>query len=116
MTPFWERHSGSDLRQGDYLPRCWVPAFGPDLGSADEYTVPVKRADLIVMTHSCDLGNNKARFVALCPIHNLSAFELGSPKFAQKGKWEEVRKGRQEGLHLLASPSDPEKISAMPES
>jgi hypothetical protein len=41
------------------------------------------------------------------PIHALAAFEERNSKFKQKGKWEEVRKGRVEGLHLLASPEDP---------
>lgn len=86
---------------------CWVPAFGPDLGAADEYTVQVLKADLIVMTHSCDLEAGKSRFVALCPIHKLSDFETINPMFSRKGRWEEVRKGRQEGLHMLASPDDP---------
>ncbi|MEO8218988.1 MAG: hypothetical protein ABI718_18080, partial [Acidobacteriota bacterium] len=35
-------------------------------------------------------------------------FETQNPKFKLKGKWEEVRKGRLEGLHLLGSPDDPE--------
>ena len=42
------------------------------------------------------------------PIHTITAFEERNARFKQKGKWEEVRKGRVEGLHLLASPEDPE--------
>jgi hypothetical protein len=60
-----------------------------------------------VLTQSCDLENKKARFVALCPIYSLSDFEKTNPGFAQKGRWNEVRRGRVEGLHLLASPQNP---------
>ena len=45
--------------------------------------------------------------MALCPIHSLSRFEEVNPNFKKKGQWEQVRKGRVEGLHLLASPDDP---------
>lgn len=59
------------------------------------------------LTQTCDLVNDKAHLVALCPIHTLAAFEDRNTKFKQKGRWEEVRKGRVEGLHLLASPEEP---------
>jgi len=58
-------------------------------------------------TQTCDLAHKKVSLVALCPIHTLASFEERNPKFRQKGKWEEVRRGRVEGLHLLASPTDP---------
>jgi len=47
-------------------------------------------------------------FVALCPIHTLGEFEAANPEFARRGRWENVRKGRIEGLHLLASAEEPE--------
>jgi len=62
---------------------------------------------LIIVTQSCDLANNKVEFAALCPIFRLDRFEAENPDFRRKGKWEEVRKGRIEGLHLLASPTAP---------
>lgn len=34
-------------------------------------------------------------------------FQQVNPDFARRGRWNEVRKGRVEGLHLLASPNDP---------
>jgi hypothetical protein len=67
----------------------------------------VDRACLIVMTQSCDLENNKAAHVSLCPIYRLNEFEQNNQSFTKKGAWESVRKGRVEGLHLLASPQSP---------
>ena len=62
--------------------------------------------DLIVVTQSCDLVNDKVVLVALCPIHTLGEFEKSNPRF--KSNWENVRRGRVEGLHMLGSPEEPD--------
>jgi hypothetical protein len=110
MTTFWLKVTGSDLGQGDYLTNCYIPQFNPDFGAVQggEEEVMVAKADLIIVTQSCDLANKNIQFVALCPIHQLIFFEEVNPKFKKKGEWEQVRKGRHEGLHLLASPIHPE--------
>jgi hypothetical protein len=110
MDAFWERVTGPTLAQGDFLPGCLVPIIVPGFGTA-ESGAEVQLAEnnrLIVVTQSCDLENRKARFVATCPIHTLAEFEDVNPGFQRKGQWEQVRKGRVEGLHLLASPEQPE--------
>ena len=108
MVPFWLSISGADLSQGDYLPDCLVPSvpdgFGPSSLSAD---IAIHSADLVVVTQTCDLANAKNGLVALCPIYSLGSFEAVNPSFAKKGVWEDVRKGRREGLHLLASMTNP---------
>jgi hypothetical protein len=109
IEPFWVQVSERTLRQGDLLPRCLVPIpgpgspteSGPQEGTAIEY-------DLIVLTQGCDLEQRKVRLVATCPIFPLAEFEAVNPAFARKGRWNEVLKGRVEGLHLLASPTDPD--------
>jgi len=96
------------LAQGDYLTQCLVPLFEPDFGEdGSTAEVPVGRSDLIVVTQTCDLANEKLDLVALCPIYLLRKFEEISPNFGQKGAWERVRKGQIEGLHLLGSPTQP---------
>jgi hypothetical protein len=109
MIPFWIGVHDASLVQGDYLPNCLVPVIPDDYGMApgpDE--VSIRPTDLIVVTQTCDLVNAKSGMVALCPIHSLSEFESMNQNFKKKGAWEEVRKGRREGLHLLASPTHPE--------
>lgn len=107
--PFWISVEGPELRQGDLLPGCLVPLFHPEFDAGDEaQTTVVDEFDLIVLTQSCDLENKKARVVALCPIYSIAVFEQGNESFRKKGAWENVRKGRLEGLHLLASPEHPE--------
>jgi hypothetical protein len=108
VEPFWGQITEGALRQGDYLPRCLVPVFGPDLAPTGTHEVMADEYDLIVVTQSCDLEQRKVRLVAGCPIYALAEFETVNPAFAKKGRWNEVLKGRVEGLHLLASPVEPE--------
>lgn len=110
---FWEKVNTTELCQGDYLPGCLVPTsdfYSPDaegiLEENQTLRVDIGISDLIVITQSCDLANGKALLVAFCPIYTVPEFEKASPKFVGK-QWNEVRKGKVEGLHLLGSISDP---------
>lgn len=108
MKSFWTTTDDDSLAQGDYVQSCLIPVFAPDYGSDDkEYEVPVAEADLIIVTQSCDLENEKIDLVAMCSIFPIVQFEEINPMFTKR-KWEEVRKGRIEGLHLLSSPTNPE--------
>jgi hypothetical protein len=103
---WWIHVSGPRLAQGDVIPECRLPVFAGEVGKTTEESV--HQATLIIITQSCDLENAKVTFVALCPIHSLSDFENANPDFRRRVGWEQVRKGRVEGLHLLASPISPE--------
>jgi hypothetical protein len=107
--PWWLPTDGDLLMQGDHLSRCPVPLFQPEFGSgeAGPKLVDVPERDCVVLTQSCDLDNDKAPLVALCAVFTLPHFEAVNKQFAQQGVWERVRQGRVEGLHLLASPTDP---------
>lgn len=109
MTPFWIPTSGPDLAQSDLLPDCQLPLV-PDSfqASTTAAAVTFECGRLIVMSQSCDLVNAKTGLVALCVAYTIPEFEAANPAFAKKGAWEEVRKGRREGLYLLASPTKPE--------
>ncbi|NOT63091.1 MAG: hypothetical protein HOP19_23020 [Acidobacteria bacterium] len=112
MEPFWEAITGADLRQGDYLLNCPIPLLLEQSGDAQVQTLPLGEGDLIIVTQSCDLENRKVRLVAACPIYPIVQYETINPALAQKGRWEEVRKGRVEMLHLLASPTQPDNNRA----
>jgi hypothetical protein len=111
---FWEQVNTTELRQGDYLPGCSIPVsdfYSParegGLGEEKQpLRVKIGTSDLIVITQSCDLENKKAALVTFCRIFTVSKFEEINPVFAGK-KWNEVRKGKVEGLHLLGSCADP---------
>lgn len=104
MTEFpqwWQFVVGQSLAQGDLLHGCLVPLFNPDLSpDLPVSDVIVKEYDCIVVTQSCDLENNKAPLVALCPTHSLMQFEEINPRYKQKGQWEQVRQGRVGGLSM----------------
>jgi len=98
MEPFWIAVNEPTLRQGDWLPRCLVPTFGPQFvadGSPQE--MAAHEFDLIVVTQSCDLEQRKVRLVACIPIFGVAEFEATNPAFARKGRWNDVLKGRVEG-------------------
>src|SRR5438132_7875747 len=107
VEPFWDQIEDPVLRQGDYLRSCMVPVFGLDLAAVGTHEVTADEYDLIIVTQSCDLEQRKVRLVAACPIYPVAEFEAVNPAFAKKGRWNEVLKGRAEGLHLLASPVNP---------
>jgi hypothetical protein len=107
VEPFWTEVNGFELRQGDFLPGCLVPLFEADLATPGRHEVSADEYDVIVLTQSCDLEQRKVRLVASCPIFPIAEFEAANPTFGKKGRWNEVLKGRVEGLHLLASPNDP---------
>lgn len=130
--PAWISTSGDDLLQGDYLPRCLVSQFDPDhtievvpdsevgkiLGDAlgtpahgQLQITPTFEVDLIILSQSCDLEQGKAQWVALCGIYTQTEFEAVNPEFKKKGKWDEVRKGRIHGLHLVPALPEPQSTS-----
>ena len=108
---FWNEISNSSLKQGDYILNCPVPVFTQQLKpqqNDSEMDLDVEFFDLIVVSQSCDLEQGKVRLVAMCPIYPIIGYEEINPEFSKKGRWEEVRKGRIEGLYLLSSPINPE--------
>ena len=112
---FWTKVTGNSLAQGDLLTDCLVPQFGADFGTAREgatETLGVNESNLIVVTQSCDLENGKVALVALCPTHTLDEFAGANSRYKNQRQWDEVRKGRVEGLHMLGSPSNPDDNSS----
>lgn len=117
MDPWVRIDKGNEegLKQGDLVPKCYVPIYPEDYGDRageENVSVPVDVYDVIVITQSCDLVDDKIKLVAVLPFYSLSDFEKYNPAFAKNGKWENVRKGRVEGLHLIASPIDPKNWRA----
>lgn len=111
MSNIWLHHQGDDLRQGDILDQCAIPVLSPEFSvesiSDEPEELGIETRRLIVITQSCDLENGKALYVALCPVHTLEEMENVDAQFLKKNKWEEVRRGKIEGLYMLPSPQDP---------
>src|SRR5439155_21871634 len=104
--PWFETVHGTELEQGDIVPGC--PVFRPSAAasSADApVEIIVNRLTGIILTQSCDLvvradGRCHCKEVLFCPVY--SRGELANNEvFARKAAWEEVRKGRWPGYHVL---------------
>lgn len=108
LESYWEKIVQTNLRQGDYLTNCPVPVFSEIPKENLALEIEIGKADLIVVTQSCDLEHGKNELVALCPIYSLAEFETTNPKAAQKGFWEQVRRAKIEGFHLLSPFENPE--------
>jgi hypothetical protein len=107
MNSFWTTIQGDSLEQGDYMPACWVPVIGSDFDPAiAQPEISVGRGNLIIVTQSCDLANDKIQLAALCPIADLATWEQLNSDYAKRGFWESVRQGRSEGLHMLSAFAD----------
>jgi hypothetical protein len=92
---------GPDLEQGDLLNDCLAPL--PPARDAATASTPEEsdEFDVVVLTQSCDLQNNKTRFVMVCPIWPLDDFLRNFDKGQHKGWKDALSKGRVAAYHLL---------------
>lgn len=111
MNTCWIHVEGAELKQGDYLLGCSIPLLPDNFGEGeDPDRIDVYEFDVIVVTQSCDLENKRPRLVATCPICSMNDFCHRNPAYAGangRGKRNDIRKGRAEGLHLIPCPHDP---------
>jgi hypothetical protein len=107
--PWYGIVEGENLRQGDFLDRCpvLVPK-GPIVIESNQTTELqldgyIEEYDVVIMSQSCDLEQDKLDFVLVCPHWSLE--ELGQKNEylkSSKGK-EDLRRGHIPGYHLLAA-------------
>jgi len=106
---------GSALMQGDVLRDTPVPHFGSQYGDGSPRAqwIPMR---LIVLTQSCDLVSreSQANEVFLCRIVEAVDMLAKDGKWSQtaKGRFKNIRAGRQPEFHLLhdwEDPNDPKK-------
>ncbi len=108
--PWYELVRGGELEQGDLLLGCPVITPAPDLtfplpddyllGEIDEY-------DVVVMTQSCDLSNEKVTDVVVCPHWDLRSAGIMEPGLAKKGAAKQILKGRFARYTMLAASGIP---------
>ncbi|MCS6860044.1 MAG: hypothetical protein NZT92_06975 [Abditibacteriales bacterium] len=104
--PWYAVVSGADLEQGDLLDNCPVLlppadiAFPLQTGSPP---VDILTFDVVVLTQSCDLVNDKVEDVVLCPVATLTEVEQSSDFFRSSRGKEAIRRGDVPGYHMLAS-------------
>jgi hypothetical protein len=104
--PWYGLVSGTDLEQGDILLDCPVLVIPPGaLLDPGSQPIMVQRQNVIVMTQSCDLvvrpdGRCAVDEVILSPFYTRGELS-GHPVYGKPQGWEEARKGRHAGYHVL---------------
>lgn len=112
MAENWYKtlNSKSPLTQGDIFFKC--PVITPeykvleDLKEEEpELKATVDEYDVIILSQSCDLENDKLKIVLVSPIFTLTEFAEFAPEFAGKKKKEKLRQGDFPPYHLLDKPN-----------
>ena len=99
--PWYEIVEGRELYQGDILTSCPLILPPPAIEAGIKVDVDVIEYDVIVMSQSCDLIQNKLELVLVCPIWGLSEFEEKNPSYKDSKMKESLRRGSLPGYHLL---------------
>jgi hypothetical protein len=68
------------LQQGDIIRNCQVIQPPKKLEAYQQENIVVKEFDAIVMTQSCDLGQNKVEIVLVSPVYTLKDFLEALPQ------------------------------------
>jgi hypothetical protein len=93
-------HSKELLNQGDFVFDCPIleQIYNPDSEKIEaEYT----DYDVIIMSQSCDLENEKLELVLVCPFEQLTSIAQTQSWFQFVKNLEKLRQGIQPNYHLL---------------
>ncbi|MBI4613869.1 MAG: hypothetical protein HY720_09690 [Planctomycetes bacterium] len=103
--PWYEVVEGESLEQGDIFIRCpvvvpeepFASSAGPEPMRAD-----VSFYDVVILTQSCDLAEDRVSDVILCPNWDLAEAGRMDPALANRDAHEQIRKGRRARYLLLS--------------
>ena len=103
--PWYEVVSGQELEQGDIVSGCLKPEV-PIVDATTDSTEPldqVTSCEVIVLSQTCDLANDKARSVMLCPVVDLELWlnEVTTKKSERAERIGQLEKGRLVAYQLL---------------
>lgn len=104
--PWFQAAEGGDLEQGDILQQFPVIAPPSDLTFPiveSDISVTLRTFDVIVMTQSCDLANDKVNDVILCPHWDLEAIGTLNPALAKLDVQKSILNGYRHRYTMLAA-------------
>jgi hypothetical protein len=106
MYPWYELIEGSSLLQGDFLDKCLIVVPSKDLyippsKEAPEIEIHTIECNVVVMSQSCDIEQDKLDLVLVCPHWSLEEMGQKDPYFKSSKAKEELRRGYLSGYHLL---------------
>ncbi len=93
--PWYDLAEGDELQQGDVLMDC--PTFRPTAANEFEEI----STDVVILSQSCDLANDKLEIVQVCPIFRLDELGTKVERFRNQRGREDLRRGYFPGFHLL---------------
>lgn len=100
---WYEIVSGESLEQGDLLTHCPLPFLVSPVQEGAEVVVDIEYFDVVILTQSCDLANDKIKHVVCCPHFSASDTVRLDPELVKKDKLHSIRKGQQYQYLLLNS-------------
>lgn len=109
--PWFTEINGDELEQGDLIVNCPVlqPVWTDEKTVGDGGNLVADQAirDVIVMTQTCDLVNDKIALALLCPYLPATTFvEANFPDSSEKERAklrENIRRGIMPGYHMIAA-------------
>jgi len=93
--PWYSAVATEQLEQGDFLSDCPLFQLRPD----GTYTKAL--ANAVVLSHSCDLANDKLEIVQVCPYWPFDTLASQVEYLRSKRGREDLRRGNLPGYHLL---------------
>lgn len=71
------------LSQGELINNCPV-IIPPKKLDQEKYMLNVKQYDVIIVSQSCDIEQEKIDYILLCPFYTLNKLEKISPLFKKR--------------------------------
>ncbi len=96
------------FKQGDVLFGCPIanPQYNFDEGEVNEpVDTEIIEYDVILLSQSCDIQNEKIKLVLVSPVHTLTKFIEAKPEFSAKRMKEKLKDGEFHAYHLLNKPN-----------
>ena len=105
--PWYGLVTDNALEQGDFFFSCRVLVQAPippgQPGEIKELKGNVKEYDVVILSQSCDLIQNKIEFVLVCPHMIIEEFAQIESNFNDVNFKENIRRGNVAGYHMLAA-------------
>lgn len=92
--------SDNNIEQGDFIEDCPM-IIPPKRMDHKKYTLDVKVWDVIILSQSCDIEQDKIQYILVSRFYPLSEIEKFLPLLKNDVGKEILRRGNFNGLHLL---------------
>ena len=97
MSNWYEEiDSNTVLSQGDFIFNCPIIEPLKEINEEDNQFI-IDDYNIVILSQSCDLENNKIDLVLVCPFYTLSDFAETNPQFKSYREKEAVRRGNLPG-------------------